>query len=153
MDKKAIEKAKEVAQQIADKMGYQLYDVKAYKEDGTEFLEVSVDKDYQITLDQIEAYSNALSEALDSVEELSSAYTLDVASPGAEREFPKEDLPKLVHFYAEFETTDAKNKKVEGNIESFDGSTLVLKRFIKGRKKVYQIPFDSIVKCALKIKD
>lgn len=148
----ALKKAKEVAQKIADELGYQLYDVKVYSELGTEFLEVSVDKDYSITLDQIEIYSNKLSEALDSIEELSSPYTLDVASPGAEREFPKEDLNKVIGYYVQVITNDVKDNEREGTIESFDGKILTLKRFIKGRKKIYEIPYESIKKCAFKIK-
>ena len=61
MKKTALQKVEEIAKKIADELGYQLYGVRAYMEDGTEFLEVSVDKDYAITLDQITVYSDALS--------------------------------------------------------------------------------------------
>ena len=81
MKKTALQKVEEIAKKIADELGYQLYGVRAYMEDGTEFLEVSVDKDYAITLDQITVYSDALSLKLDEVEELDSPYTLDVTSP------------------------------------------------------------------------
>ena len=99
MKKTALQKVEEIAKKIADELGYQLYGVRAYMEDGTEFLEVSVDKDYAITLDQITVYSDALSLKLDEVEELDSPYTLDVTSPGAERDFPKEDLEKVIGYY------------------------------------------------------
>ena len=56
MKKTALQKVEEIAKKIADELGYQLYGVRAYMEDGTEFLEVSVDKDYAITLDQITVY-------------------------------------------------------------------------------------------------
>lgn len=154
MDKRALELAERAARETAETMGYQFYSIRAYKENGTTFLEVCVDKDYSVTLEQIEAYSQALGERLDTIEELDEPYTLDVASPGAERDFPKEDLTKVVGRYVEVETNNLPKgeKKAEGTIESFDGKTLVLKRFIKGRKKVYQIPYDDVVKCRFKVR-
>lgn len=152
MKEEALKKAREVAQSVADSMGYQLYGVKAYTEDGTEFLEIAVDKDYSISLDDITAYSDALSEKLDGVEELSDPYTLDITSPGAERDFPKEDLSKLIGRYMGIEASSLKEKEVFGTLESFDGTTVELKRFIKGRKKVYKIPYADVIKCRFVIK-
>lgn len=154
MDKRALEAAERAARQVCEEMGYQFYSIRAYRESGTEFLEVCIDHDYAITLEQIESYSQALGERLDSLSELSEPYTLDVASPGAERDFPKEDLGKVVGRYIEVEATGlAKGeKRAEGTIESFDGTTLVLKRFIKGRKKVYEIPFENITSCRFAIR-
>lgn len=74
-------------------------------------MEVSVDKDYAITLDQITVYSDALSLKLDEVEELDSPYTLDVTSPGAERDFPKEDLRKVIGYYIGVKADNMKEKK------------------------------------------
>ncbi len=147
MKEEALSKAKAAARKVADSLGYQLYGVRAYTEGGTEFLEVLVDKDYQIDIDEIETYSNALSAMLDEIPELDSPYTLDVASPGLEREFPKSDLDKVVGRYIQVTAQLEKDQKVEGTVDSFDGLTLVLKTFIKGRKKIYRIPVDKIVKC------
>lgn len=153
MDQTALEACKKAAKSVADELGYELYDVRNYNEDGTEFLEVSVDKDYAITLDQVETYSNALSQALDKLDALIvSPYTLDVASPGAERDFPKEDLPKVIGRYVQVTQDAPKDTIVEGTIESFDGSILLLKRFFKGRKKLYRIPYEKIVKCRFLVK-
>lgn len=152
MRKTALQKVEEIAKKIADELGYQLYGVRAYMEDGTEFLEVSVDKDYAITLDQITVYSDALSLKLDEVEELDSPYTLDVTSPGAERDFPKEDLGKVIGYYIGVKADNMKEKEVFGTLESYDGTTVELKTFIKGRKKVYKIPYSDIKNCRFVIK-
>lgn len=152
MKKEALEKVEQIADQLAQEMGYQIYEVKAYIEDGTEFLEISVDKDYAITLDEITVFSDALSTKLDEVEELDTPYTLDVASPGAERDFPKEDLGKVIGHYIAIEAEDLAEKEVEGSLESFDGTTLQLKRFFKGRKKIYKIDYSQVTRCRFVIK-
>lgn len=152
MKKEALEKVEQIANQLAQEMGYQIYEVKAYIEDGTEFLEISVDKDYAITLDEITVFSDALSTKLDEVEELDTPYTLDVASPGAERDFPKEDLGKAIGHYIAVQAEGLAEKEVEGSLESFDGTTLELKRFFKGRKKIYKIDYSQVTRCRFVIK-
>lgn len=154
MDQKTLDKVTAIAAQVAQEMGFQLYSVKQYHENTTLFLEVCVDKDYSITLDQIEAYSDNLGTRLDQVEELSEPYTLDVASPGAERDFPKEDLPKLIGRYMSIEADNLKKgeKSCEGTLISIENDTILLRRFIKGRKKEYQIPLTDVKKCRLLVK-
>lgn len=152
MRKEALERVEEIANELANEMGYQVYEVKSYMEDGTEFLEVSVDKDYAVTLDEITTFADALSLKLDDVEELDSPYTLDVASPGAERDFPKEDLGKVIGFYMAIKAEEMDEEEVEGTLESFDGKTIELKRFFKGRKKVYKIDYDKVTGCRFVIK-
>ncbi len=152
MEKTALSAAEKAARKTAEEMGYQFYSIRAYREGQTEFLEVCIDKDYRIGLDDVEAYSQKLGEELDKLPELSTPYTLDVASPGAEREFPKEDIPKVLDRYIEVESTALpQGEKAEGTIESFDGQTLVLKRFIKGRRKMYRLPYESILHCRFKV--
>lgn len=97
-------------------------------------------------------YSDALSLKLDEVEELDSPYTLDVTSPGAERDFPKEDLGKVIGYYIGVKADNMKEKEVFGTLESYDGTTVELKTFIKGRKKVYKIPYSDIKNCRFVIK-
>lgn len=151
MTETQLKKVEEVASALAKEMGYQLYSVKAYKEDGTEFLEVSVDKDYSISLDQITLYSDALSLKLDEVKELDTPYTLDVASPGAERDFPKEDLAKVKGRYMGI-TASSQKEEVFGTLEEVGQKAIKLKRFFKGRKKIYEIPIADITRCRFVIK-
>ena len=48
--------------------------------------------------------------------------------------------------------TKLKEKEVFGTLESYDGTTVELKTFIKGRKKVYKIPYSDIKNCRFVIK-
>lgn len=151
MTETQLRKVEEVASSLAKEMGYQLYGVKAYKENGTEFLEIAVDKDYAISLDEITRYSDALSVKLDDVKELDTPYTLEVASPGAERDFPKEDLPKLKGHYVGI-LASCQKEEVFGTLEEVGEKAIKLKRFFKGRKKIYEIPIGDITRCRLVIK-
>ena len=77
---------------------------------------------------------------------------MDVTSPGAERDFPKEDLGKVIGYYIGVKADNMKEKEVFGTLESYDGTTVELKTFIKGRKKVYKIPYSDIKNCRFVIK-
>lgn len=76
----------ELAEPIAQEMGAYLYDVEFVKEGGIWFLRVYVDKEEGgISLDECEAVSRKLSDALDREDPISQNYYLEVASPGIER--------------------------------------------------------------------
>ena len=76
----------ELAEPIAQKVGAYLYDVEFVKEGGIWFLRVYVDKEEEgISLDECEAVSRKLSDALDREDPISQNYYLEVASPGIER--------------------------------------------------------------------
>ena len=76
----------ELAEPIAQKVGAYLYDVEFVKEGGVWFLRVYVDKEEGgISLDECEAVSRKLSDALDREDPISQNYYLEVASPGIER--------------------------------------------------------------------
>lgn len=152
MEEGALKRIETAAKKVAEEMGYELCAVRSYREDGTDFVEVSVDKDYAISLDQIVLFSDALSSALDGLDLPDEPFTLDVASPGAERAFPKEDLTKVVGRYVALQAEGFPEGEVEGILENFDGSTAVLKRYVKGRKKVYRVPVRSVARCRFAIK-
>lgn len=150
----ALQKAGETARKTAEEMGLEFVSARNYRdEDGTDFLEITVDHDYSITIDEIESYSQVLGERLDLIEELDQSYMLDVCSPGAERDVPVEDLPKLIGRYLEVVAANLKKgDRAEGTIESVEDGILTLKRFIKGQKKVYRIPLEDIKSCRLTVR-
>ena len=150
----ALKKAAELAEKLAEEQGLELVSYRSYKdEEGTEFLEILVDHDYRITIEEIEAYSQVLSDRLDTIEELDGPYMLDVASPGVDRDVPKADLPKLLGRYLEITAENLKvGDRVEGTLESIENDVVALKRFIKGAKKVYRIPISDILNVRLTVK-
>lgn len=70
---------------ITDELGYFLYDVMFVKEGREYFLRIFIDKDSGIGLDDCEAVSNRISDMLDEVDPISTAYNLEVSSCGLER--------------------------------------------------------------------
>lgn len=85
MDK--IESLKEMFQPVFTKNNVQLYEMKFLNAGKDRTLEVSIMKDDgTMDLDTCAAVSEGLSEILDEKDPISEEYTLEVCSPGAERE-------------------------------------------------------------------
>lgn len=85
-----------LSEPIAGKMGCFIYDVEYKKEGQERYLRVFADKDGGITLDECEAISRELSNALDESDPISENYFLEVSSPGIERKLTK---PKHFEMY------------------------------------------------------
>ncbi len=75
----------ELAEPIAHKEGCYVYDLEYVKEGGIWFLRVYLDREGGISLDECEAVSRLLSDALDVADPISQQYYLEVSSPGVER--------------------------------------------------------------------
>ena len=78
------------AQPLAERMGYELWDVEYVREGADYFLRITLDSERGITLDDCEAYSRAIDPLLDEADPISDAYHLEVSSPGIERELKTE---------------------------------------------------------------
>ena len=75
-----------IAQKIADELGYMVWDVDYVKE-GTEwFLRIDIDKDGGVNIEDCEKYSRAIDPVLDEENPIEDSYTLQISSPGVERE-------------------------------------------------------------------
>lgn len=80
-----------IAEPIADENGVEIYDVEFKKEGPDYFLRVFIDKsDGGISLDDCEAVSRPLSDALDEADPISEGYYLEVSSPGLERQLKRQ---------------------------------------------------------------
>ncbi|MBQ7153648.1 MAG: ribosome maturation factor RimP [Clostridia bacterium] len=69
----------------AGEMGYRLWDVEYVKEGATWYLRITIDQDSGITLDDCERFHRAIDPILDEADPIEGAYTLEVSSPGLER--------------------------------------------------------------------
>lgn len=130
--------------------GFELVDVEYVKEGSNWFLRVFVDKDGGIDIDDCGRISEYLSEKLDAEDPISSAYFLEVSSPGAERPLKKaEDVSNAVGkdvFVTTYEPVDGL-KEFEGRLLSFDNDELV----ITVGKKDYAIPYNKVASARLAI--
>ena len=80
---------------IAERAGCTVWDVEYVREAGEWFLRVYLDKEGGVTIDDCEAVSRPLSDALDEADPIQGSYTFEVSSAGLDRV-----LRKAEHFAA-----------------------------------------------------
>ncbi|MDQ0494313.1 ribosome maturation factor RimP [Paenibacillus brasilensis] len=145
--KSAVE---EMAQPYLDEHGFELVDVEYVKEGSNWFLRVFVDKDGGIDLDDCSMISEYLGQKLDENDPVSTAYFLEVSSPGAERPLKKaEDVAKAVGKNVFVTTYEPINglKEFEGRLLSFEDGELTIQ---SGQKK-HAIPYEKVAGARLAI--
>lgn len=75
-----------IAEKVALDLGYFVWDIDYVKE-GTEwFLRIDIDKEDGVGIEDCEKYSRAIDPLLDEVNPIEEQYTLQISSPGIERE-------------------------------------------------------------------
>lgn len=93
--KKVTAVAAELALPFVQAAGCTLWDVEYVREAGTWFLRIYIDCPGGVNVDQCEAVSRPLSDALDVADPIEGSYVLEVSSAGADR-----PLKKPEHFAA-----------------------------------------------------
>ena len=78
-----------LAAPIVEAAGCSLWDVEYVKEAGEWFLRIFIDKEGGVSINDCEAVSRPLSDALDEADPLEGSYTLEVSSAGADRVLKK----------------------------------------------------------------
>jgi len=130
-NKKVAEVAKEAMLPIAQKLGYDILEVKFGKQFGTDALSVVIDKDEEILIEDCEKLSRAVSDILDEVDPTNGmAYNLNVSSPGIDRPFTtdrefKRNMGKEVEVKLH---APMKGKKIYiGTLKDFNDKEITLK--------------------------
>ena len=82
---KVTELVAALAAPIAEQNGCTLWDVEYVREAGQWFLRVYIDKPEGISINDCEAVSRPLSDALDEADPIEGSYVLEVSSAGADR--------------------------------------------------------------------
>ncbi len=102
-----------IIREIVEKNGYLLIDFNVRGSDSLHIFEVFVDAVHSVTADNCAALSREIASAIDDCNLVSSAYRLDVSSPGTERPliYPQQ-FPKHVNrkFEIEYKHNDTLNK-------------------------------------------
>ena len=86
---KVTELVAALAAPIAEQNGCTLWDVEYVREAGQWFLRVYIDKPEGISINDCEAVSRPLSDALDEADPIPDSYVFEVGSAGAERELKR----------------------------------------------------------------
>ena len=122
-------RTEELLKPIAEANGVDIYDVEYVEEAGEWYLRAYIDKEGGVTIDDCEAVSRALSDALDNPEFIEDAYYLEVSSPGLGRTLKKDrhfekSIGKEVDLKT-FKPVDG-SKEFTGTLKSFDKDTVTL---------------------------
>lgn len=86
---KVTETVAALAAPFVEAAGCSLWDVEYVKEAGEWFLRVYIDKESGVSIDDCEAVSRPLSDALDECDPIEGGYTFEVSSAGADRVLKK----------------------------------------------------------------
>ena len=126
-------RAKALAQPLAEQLGLTLWDVRFLKEGALWYLRFWIDKPGGcglrnfVTLDDCEAMSRAIDKPLDDADFIQQAYTLEVCSPGIERELTRDE-----HFaqYIGSRVTAKRthpSQEIVGVLEGYENKQLTLR--------------------------
>lgn len=115
---KVTERVYELARPIAEQAGCTVWDVEYVREAGEWFLRVYIDRAGGVTIEDCEAVSRPLSDALDQADPIQGSYTFEVSSAGLDR-----TLRKAEHFSACMgQTVDVKLYRAVGGRKEYTGT-------------------------------
>lgn len=131
MSKREIyeEKATRLLEPIVAAHNCEIYDVEYVNEAGEWYLRAYIDKEGGVTINDCEAVSRAMSDALDENDFIDDAYYLEVSSPGLGRALKKDShFAKSIGDEVELKTFKPidKQKEFSGILKAFDAETITL---------------------------
>ena len=117
---KVTELVAALAAPIAEQNGCTLWDVEYVREAGQWFLRVYIDKPEGISINDCEAVSRPLSDALDEADPIEGSYVLEVSSAGADRPLKKPEVD--VRLYRPLDG----RKEYTGVLKGYDGGDVTI---------------------------
>jgi ribosome maturation factor RimP len=123
------QKTEELVTPIIEENNFELVDVEYVKEGGNYYLRAYIDKEGGITVDDCELVSRKLSDLLDEKDFISSAYILEVSSPGLGRALKKEkDFARSINKEVDVKLYQKQNKQKEftGILVNYDEEKITL---------------------------
>lgn len=152
MDKREIaEKLTEIAQKIVDKHNLELVRAEAVGSVKNPTVRVFIDKPSGVSHEDCAAVSRDLSAVLDEKDFISSAYLLEVSSPGLERElYSLKDFEKFAGNLAKVRTKSPieGQRNFRGRIKAVEGKDIVFTDKINGDVR---FTFEAVAKANLEI--
>lgn len=129
--KSTAEAVREIAQPLAEALGLTLWDVRFVKEGADWYLRIFIDKESGISIDDCVNMTHAVNKPLDEQDLVQGAYTLEVSSPGINRELTRPEhfaacmgQQVWAHFIRPFEDG---SREVIGTLCSCENDTVTLK--------------------------
>lgn len=145
MKEEYLSKAKEIFNKVADEMGITVVSIKSKNDpEMGEVLEVLIDKNFDITIDDIQLYTDKVNELLDLLDDSDvQGYTLDISSSGSEREIDFSLLDCFIDRWLDI-TLKSSGEKITCKLEEKTAQEIKVYYFIKGRKKTIRLKEEDI---------
>lgn len=119
-----------IAEPLAKELGLKIWDVRYLKEGTQWYLRVFIDKDGGVGIDDCVEMSHALDKPLEEADLIAQSYTLEVCSPGIERELTR---PEHFEGFIGSKVTVKLIRPIDGKrdfkgvLESYDNGAVVLR--------------------------
>lgn len=127
--KNIVSRVTPLAEELAKEQGYFIWDIDYVKE-GTEwFLRIDIDSDEGVNIEDCERFSRAIDPILDENNPIEEGYTLQVSSPGIEREIKNDfHLSRCVGEMVKVRLYAPLNgfKEYIGTLEGYDSEKITL---------------------------
>ncbi len=86
-----VNTVREIAEPLAESLGYFIWDIEYVREGAQWYLRITIDSEEGIDIEDCERMHRAIDPLLDEADPIEDAYTLEVSSPGIERDL-KNDM-------------------------------------------------------------
>jgi len=86
-----VQRVEEIVKPFAEELGLSIWDI-TYKKEGSDwYLRIFIDKDGGVSIDDCVDLTHAVSQPLDDADPIPQNYTLEISSPGVERELTRDE--------------------------------------------------------------
>ena len=147
--KSVADTVREIAEKLADELGYSIWDVEYVKEGADMVLRITIDTDREegFKIDDCEKMHRAIDPLLDEIDPIEDQYMLAVSSPGVERPLTRpEHYEKMAGEDVElkFYTAVDGSKTLRATLEGLEGDNVKV-ALPDGEERSF--PLKSIAKC------
>ena len=140
---------KEVIEKDIERLGCKVWGLELFGRHSNQTLRIYIDNKDGISVEDCEKVSKHVSKVLDTENDFSEKYMLEISSPGLDRKFfYKEQYQEFINESIRVTFFDNDNKKtIKGNLKEVDDISIKLEI----KEEIYEIPFSSIIQANLLI--
>jgi ribosome maturation factor RimP len=140
---------KEVIEKDIERLGCKVWGLELFGRHSNQTLRIYIDNKDGISVEDCEKVSKHVSKVLDTENDFSEKYMLEISSPGLDRKFfYKEQYQEFINESIRVTFFDNDNKKtIKGNLKDVDDISIKLEI----KEEIHEIPFSSIIQANLLI--
>ena len=134
---------KEVIEKDIERLGCKVWGLELFGRHSNQTLRIYIDNKDGISVEDCEKVSKHVSKVLDTENDFSEKYMLEISSPGLDRKFfYKEQYQEFINASIRVTFFDNDNKKtIKGNLKEVDDISIKLEI----KEEIHEIPFSSII--------